>query len=79
MAEERTIHLYPYQTDMVNRIEKAFESFRSVIVQMPTGTGKTHVIAVIARKFVSEGKFIMISTRKQKKIKVMPVNDIHFV
>ena len=53
MAVERTIHLYPYQADMVNRIEKAFESFRSVMVQMPTGTGKTHVIAVIARKFVS--------------------------
>ena len=31
MAEERTIHLYPYQANMVNRIEKAFESFRSVI------------------------------------------------
>ena len=51
MAEERTIHLYPYQADMVNRIEKAFEYFRSVMVQMPPGTGKTHVIAVIARKF----------------------------
>ena len=49
MAQENPIHLYPYQADMVNRIEKAFESFRSVMVQMPTGTGKTHVIAVIAR------------------------------
>lgn len=66
MAEERTIHLYPYQADMVNRIEKAFESFRSVMVQMPTGTGKTHVIAVIARKFVSEGKTVwMVAHRRE--------------
>lgn len=41
---------------MVNRIEKAFESFRSVMVQMPTGTGKTHVIADVAKRFVSESK-----------------------
>ncbi len=53
MAHKKPIHLYPYQADMVNRIEKAF---RSVMVQMPPGTGKPHVIAVIARKFVSEGK-----------------------
>lgn len=66
MAEERKIHLYPYQADMVNRIEKAFESFRSVMVQMPTGTGKTHVIAVIARKFVSEGKTVwMVAHRRE--------------
>ena len=66
MAEERTIHLYPYQVDMVNRIEKAFESFRSVMVQMPTGTGKTHVIAAIARKFVSEGKTVwMVAHRRE--------------
>ena len=66
MAVERTIHLYPYQADMVNRIEKAFESFRSVMVQMPTGTGKTHVIAVIARKFVSEGKTVrMVAHRRE--------------
>lgn len=66
MAVERTIHLYPYQADMVNRIEKAFESFRSVMVQMPTGTGKPHVIAVIARKFVSEGKTVrMVANRRE--------------
>ena len=48
MAHKKPIHLYPYQADMVNRIENAF---RSVMVQMPPGTGKPHVIAVIARKF----------------------------
>ena len=66
MAEERTIHLYPYQTDMVHRIEKAFETFRSVMVQMPTGTGKTHVIADVAKRFVSEGKNVwMVAHRRE--------------
>lgn len=66
MAEERTIHLYPYQADMVNRIEKAFESFRSVMVQMPTGTGKTHVIVDVAKRFVSEGKTVwMVAHRRE--------------
>ena len=66
MTEERTIHLYPYQADMVHRIEKAFESFRSVMVQMPTGTGKTHVIADVAKRFVSEGKTVwMVAHRRE--------------
>ena len=53
MTSKQHIHLYPYQSDMVNRIEKAFVSFQSVMVQMPTGTGKTHVIAAVAKEFVS--------------------------
>ena len=66
MAQEKPIHLYPYQADMVHRIEKAFESFRSVMVQMPTGTGKTHVIADVAKRFVSEGKTVwMVAHRRE--------------
>ena len=34
---------------------------------------------IISIKLPQKTSFIMISTRKQKKIKVMPVNDIHFV
>lgn len=66
MTKDNSIYLYPYQSDMVSRIEKAFMPYHSVMVQMPTGTGKTHVIAVIARKFVSEGKTVrMVAHRRE--------------
>lgn len=49
------IRLYDYQADMKRRIEDAFLSNGSVMVQMPTGTGKTHVIALVVRDFVKDG------------------------
>jgi len=66
MAKDNPIHLYPYQSDMVSRIEKAFASHQSVMVQMPTGTGKTHVIAAVAKEFVAEGKSVwMVAHRRE--------------
>ena len=43
------IQLYDYQLDMVQRIEEAFKSRQSVMVQMPTGTGKTHVLVSVVK------------------------------
>ena len=37
--------LYDYQLDMKRRIDEAFKSHQSVMVQMPTGTGKTVLLA----------------------------------
>ena len=68
MAEERTIHLYPYQADMVHRIEQAFESFRSVMVQMPTGTGKTHIIGAIARSYISKGHTVFVIAHRRELV-----------
>lgn len=53
--EEHAIQLYDYQVDMKKRIEKAFLQYSSVMVQMPTGTGKTHVIASVVSDFVRDG------------------------
>ena len=36
--------LYDYQLDMKRRVDETFGSHRSVMVQMPTGTGKTCVL-----------------------------------
>lgn len=36
----KEIKLFDYQEDMKERIEKAFRLHRSVMAQMPTGTGK---------------------------------------
>ena len=43
------IQLYDYQKDMVRQIGEAFEVHQSVMVQMPTGTGKTHVLVSVVK------------------------------
>ena len=37
--------LRDYQREMQNRLETAWKKYRSVMVQMPTGTGKTYLMA----------------------------------
>ena len=41
--------LREYQREMLSRLEKAWEKNRSVMVQMPTGTGKTWLMAEAIR------------------------------
>ena len=41
----KEIRLYDYQEEMMERIDMAFRSYQSVMVQMPTGTGKTVLLA----------------------------------
>ena len=41
ITDMKDIQLYDYQREMSERIEAAFRSHQSVMVQMPTGTGKT--------------------------------------
>ena len=45
----KEIRLYDYQTEMSERIEAAFRSYQSVMVQMPTGTGKTVLLAEVVK------------------------------
>ena len=46
--------LFDYQEDMKERIEKALRLHRSVMVQMPTGTGKTVLLASVVESFLRE-------------------------
>ena len=41
----KEIQLYDYQLEMIRRIDEAFSAHQSVMVQMPTGTGKTMLLA----------------------------------
>ena len=52
----KEIKLFDYQEDMKERIEKAFESHQSVMVQMPTGTGKTILLAEVVKSEKLKGK-----------------------
>lgn len=43
----KEIKLFDYQEDMKERIEKALRLHRSVMAQMPTGTGKTYLLTAV--------------------------------
>ena len=45
----KEIRLYDYQTEMKERIDTAFRSYQSVMVQMPTGTGKTVLLSEVVK------------------------------
>ena len=46
----KEIQLYEYQKDMLRQIEDAFVTHQSVMVQMPTGTGKTILISEVVKR-----------------------------
>ena len=48
------IKLFDYQEDMKERIEKTLRLHRSVMAQMPTGTGKTVLLASVVESFLRE-------------------------
>ena len=50
---------------MIERIETAFKSYRSVMVQMPTGTGKTILLAEVVKS-----EKLKASEEKSEKLKV---------
>lgn len=54
-------HLRDYQQEIVTRVHREWERHRSVMVQMPTGTGKTHVLASIVSGF--PGRILIVAHR----------------
>ena len=50
----KKIKLFDYQEDMVKRVQEAFRHHDAVMVQMPTGTGKTMVLANIVFSFLEK-------------------------
>ena len=49
----KEVKLFDYQEDMKERIEKTLSLHRSVMAQMPTGTGKTYLLTAVIDSFVS--------------------------
>jgi len=50
----KKIKLFDYQEDMVKRVQEAFKHHDAVMVQMPTGTGKTMVLVNIVFSFLEK-------------------------
>ena len=62
------IKLYDYQEDMKGRIEGELRLHRSVMAQMPTGTGKTYLLTAVIDSFVSNNpmeKVWIVAHRKE--------------
>ena len=55
----KQIQLYDYQTEMKQRIESVFKLHRSAMVQMPTGTGKTYLLAAYVYDWVKRNESIV--------------------
>ena len=62
--------LRDYQIDICSRVSEAFEHHRSVMVQMPTGTGKTMVLAELVKRLMmrDEGVRILIVAHRRELI-----------
>ena len=51
--------LRDYQQEMLERLHDAWEEQQSVMVQMPAGTGKTHLMAAVIRDNMAHGVLIV--------------------
>ena len=60
----KKIKLFDYQEDMVKRVQEAFRHHDSVMVQMPTGTGKTHVLAAIVEMYLKKYVWVVAHRRE---------------
>lgn len=60
----KKIKLFDYQEDMVRRVQEAFKRHDAVMVQMPTGTGKTHVLASIVGLFLKKNVWVVAHRRE---------------
>ena len=62
--------LRDYQIDICSRVSDAFDKHRSVMVQMPTGTGKTMVLAELVKRLMmkDEGLKILIVAHRRELI-----------
>ena len=54
-----------YQVEMLSKLEKAWKKHRSVMIQMPTGTGKTHLMAEVIRQQKGEGEVLVVAHRRE--------------
>ena len=57
-----------YQREMLGRINKAWVDHRSVMVQMPTGTGKTVLLAEVIRSQMRDERFFDLKVQSDLRV-----------
>lgn len=60
--------LRPYQLDIKNRVYEAFGMYRRVMMQLPTGGGKTQIFAEIIRDAHNAGRRVMLLVHRRELI-----------
>ncbi len=60
----KDIKLFDYQEEMVRRVQEAFGRCQAVMVQMPTGTGKTMLLAAVVSLFLDKDVWIVAHRRE---------------
>ena len=64
-----SIDLRGYQADLVEKIRVAFKRHRRVLVQAPTGSGKTVLFGYIAEAAAERGKRVLILVHRHELLK----------
>ena len=72
----KEIKLFDYQEDMKERIEKALRLHRSVMAQMPTGTGKTYLLTAVIDSFVSNNPMEKVWIVAHRRELVSQIDEI---
>lgn len=59
------MELRPYQLDAVGAVMREWQTRRSTLLVMPTGTGKTQTFCEVLRRRVGEGHALVLAHRKE--------------
>ena len=71
--------LFDYQQVMKSSLYESWAKVRSVMCQMPTGTGKTHLLVSVVRDFVrSEGRPVWIVAHRIELIEQISGTLLHY-
>ena len=63
---QTTYKLRKYQTELIQKILDSWQSNRSVMLQLPTGGGKTVLFAHLARKFAEKGMGVLVLAHREE-------------
>ena len=64
-----TYQLRPYQSDLLDRVAQSWGSNRRVMLQLPTGGGKTICFSHVVAQFITAGKTVLILAHREELIK----------
>ena len=71
--------LRDYQQEMLDRLAKAWKRHRSVMVQMPTGTGKTHLMAAVIKECLchqTKAQVLVVAHRRELLEQIRQTLDV---